>query len=89
MVITRSESLLVSDTVSKAKRPLLGSLNSLNEKHNGNSTGLIESERRKISYHKTSQSLDMDLDLMSNDGRHIFKFHFSIDTQNVFSRFHV
>lgn len=74
MVITRSESLRVSDSMPKTKRPSLGSLNSLNEKHNGNSTGLIESERRKTSYHKTSQSLDMDLDLMSNDGMEIFFF---------------
>lgn len=72
MVITRSESLRASDSSlsSKNKHSSLGSLTSLNERTNLSNNG--SEERRKITYHKTSQSLDIDLDIMSNDG----KIHF-------------
>lgn len=64
MVVTRSESL-ISEPLSKIKRSSLGSLTSLNNDKNGISQS--ETERRKT-YHKSSQSLDLDLDIASNEG---------------------
>lgn len=70
MVVTRSESARPTDSLSKTKRTSLGSLNSLNDKchtTNGTHSSIIETERRKTSYHKSSQSLDLDLDIVSNE----------------------
>lgn len=66
MVITRSKSLVIdsSSTLSKTKRPSLGSLSSLAEKNE-----IPDYERKIKIQHKASRSLDLDLDIVSNEGR--------------------
>lgn len=65
MVITRSKSLVVTDTLAKLKRPSMGSLSSLAEKSELGS----DYERKIKAQHKASRSLDLDhLDVASNEG---------------------
>lgn len=64
MVITRSKSLVIDNsTLSKTKRPSLGSLSSLAEKNE-----IPDYERKIKIQHKASRSLDLDLDIVSNEG---------------------
>lgn len=66
MVITRSKSIVKTNSLTKTKRGSLGSLTSLTEKNDS-----LESEgisMKKSSLH-ASKSLEMDLDNISNEGR--------------------
>uniref|UniRef100_A0A182KBN5 PDZ domain-containing protein n=1 Tax=Anopheles christyi TaxID=43041 RepID=A0A182KBN5_9DIPT len=68
MVITRSKSLVL-DTLTKLKRPSMGSLSSLAEK----SEIGTEYERKLKIQHKASRSLDLDhLDVASNEAESVF-----------------
>ncbi|XP_058126797.1 treacle protein [Anopheles coustani] len=68
MVITRSKSLVL-DTLTKLKRPSMGSLSSLAEK----SELAGEYERKLKVQHKASRSLDLDhLDVASNEAESVF-----------------
>ncbi|EAA13063.4 AGAP011384-PA, partial [Anopheles gambiae str. PEST] len=68
MVITRSKSLVL-DTLTKLKRPSMGSLSSLAEK----SEIATEYERKLKIQHKASRSLDLDhLDVASNEAESVF-----------------
>uniref|UniRef100_A0A182PAX1 PDZ domain-containing protein n=1 Tax=Anopheles epiroticus TaxID=199890 RepID=A0A182PAX1_9DIPT len=68
MVITRSKSLVL-DTLTKLKRPSMGSLSSLAEK----SELGTEYERKLKIQHKASRSLDLDhLDVASNEAESVF-----------------
>lgn len=68
MVITRSKSLVL-DTLTKLKRPSMGSLSSLAEK----SELASEYERKLKVQHKASRSLDLDhLDVASNEAESVF-----------------
>lgn len=60
MVVTRSESVIVEPSLTRAKRGSLGSMSSLNERPS-------DADRRKT-YHKASRSMDLDLDVISNGG---------------------
>ncbi|ETN63101.1 PDZ domain-containing protein BBG-LP10 [Anopheles darlingi] len=69
MVITRSKSLVVTDTLAKLKRPSMGSLSSLAEKSELGS----DYERKIKAQHKASRSLDLDhLDVASNEAESVF-----------------
>ncbi|XP_062561392.1 pro-interleukin-16 isoform X2 [Armigeres subalbatus] len=68
MVITRSKSLVIDNsTLSKTKRPSLGSLSSLAEKNE-----IPDYERKIKIQHKASRSLDLDLDMVSNEAESVF-----------------
>ncbi|XP_065073575.1 uncharacterized protein bbg [Ochlerotatus camptorhynchus] len=68
MVITRSKSLVIdNNTLSKTKRPSLGSLSSLAEKNE-----IPDYERKIKIQHKASRSLDLDLDIVSNEAESVF-----------------
>ncbi|XP_049289011.1 uncharacterized protein LOC125766944 [Anopheles funestus] len=68
MVITRSKSLVL-DTLTKLKRPSMGSLSSLAEK----SEIGTEYERKLKIQHKASRSLDLDhMDVASNEAESVF-----------------
>nr|XP_029721133.1 uncharacterized protein LOC115262670 [Aedes albopictus] len=68
MVITRSKSLVIDNsTLSKTKRPSLGSLSSLAEKNE-----IPDYERKIKIQHKASRSLDLDLDIVSNEAESVF-----------------
>uniref|UniRef100_A0A182YPZ0 PDZ domain-containing protein n=1 Tax=Anopheles stephensi TaxID=30069 RepID=A0A182YPZ0_ANOST len=68
MVITRSKSLVL-DTLTKLKRPSMGSLSSLAEK----SEIATEYERKLKIQHKASRSLDLDhMDVASNEAESVF-----------------
>ncbi|KFB47620.1 AGAP011384-PA-like protein [Anopheles sinensis] len=68
MVITRSKSLVL-DTLTKLKRPSMGSLSSLAEKSELSG----EYERKLKVQHKASRSLDLDhLDVASNEAESVF-----------------
>uniref|UniRef100_A0A182N377 PDZ domain-containing protein n=1 Tax=Anopheles dirus TaxID=7168 RepID=A0A182N377_9DIPT len=69
MVITRSKSLVIDTTLTKLKRPSMGSLSSLAEK----SEITTEYERKLKIQHKASRSLDLDhLDVASNEAESVF-----------------
>ncbi|XP_055631136.1 uncharacterized protein LOC129771481 [Toxorhynchites rutilus septentrionalis] len=69
MVITRSKSVVIdsANTLSKTKRPSLGSLSSLAEKNE-----IPDYERKIKIQHKASRSLDLDLDIVSNEAESVF-----------------
>ncbi|XP_058829980.1 mediator of RNA polymerase II transcription subunit 1 isoform X2 [Topomyia yanbarensis] len=68
MVITRSKSLVVDNSIlGKTKRPSLGSLSSLAEKNE-----ISDYERKMKIQHKASRSLDLDLDIVSNEAESVF-----------------
>ncbi|XP_055599608.1 uncharacterized protein LOC129748868 isoform X2 [Uranotaenia lowii] len=73
MVITRSKSLIIADSTGSSllskssKRPSLGSLSSLAEKNE-----LPDYERKIKIQHKASRSLDLDLDMVSNEAESVF-----------------
>lgn len=63
MVVTRSKSVLKTNSLSKAKRGSLGSLSSLSEKADSMD---VDGIAMKKALH-ASRSLEMDLDTISND----------------------
>ncbi|XP_053687727.1 uncharacterized protein LOC128737176 [Sabethes cyaneus] len=68
MVITRSKSLIADNSLlAKIKRPSLGSLSSLAEKNE-----IPDYERKIKIQHKASRSLDLDLDIASNEAESVF-----------------
>ncbi|XP_058462288.1 uncharacterized protein LOC131437138 [Malaya genurostris] len=68
MVITRSKSLVIDNSIlGKTKRPSLGSLSSLAEKNE-----ISDYERKIKIQHKASRSLDLDLDIVSNEAESVF-----------------
>lgn len=78
MVITRSKSLTIDPSgaallqqLAKSKRPSLGSLSSLAEKNELMGEYAQERSKMKIQ-HKASRSLDLDLDIVSNEAESVF-----------------
>lgn len=78
MVITRSRSLTI-DTgavallqLAKTKRPSLGSLSSLAEKNEMTAEYAQERVSKMKIQHKASRSLDLDLDIVSNEAESVF-----------------
>lgn len=60
MVVTRSKSVIKTNSLTKTKRGSLGSLTSLTEKNDSEVDGISK---------KASKSLEMDLDAISNEGK--------------------
>lgn len=65
MVVTRSKSIIKTNSLTKTKRGSLGSLTSLTEK---NDSLEVDGISMKQSLHG-SKSMEMDLDAISNDGK--------------------
>lgn len=67
MVVTRSKSVVKTNSLTKAKRGSLGSLTSLTEKNDSLEVDGISIKKKM----QASKSMDMDLDAISNEGERV------------------